>query len=154
MNTPRWRNSPSGAGKTDLTEASYFSTARCGNRRKTVEVANNESRNRKQRARSLKARRGPEAGEARSQAALSGKWTANNQLAWQIMRCRYREHKTAMPDRNAPDEPEEIDRDLIDALGYILLSDPGFINPNAGEVHVPTDLPELGLLSKIAERAR
>jgi hypothetical protein len=59
-----------------------------------------------------------------------------------------------MPDRNAPDEPEEIDRDLIDALGYILLSDPGFINPNAGEVHVPTDLPELGLLSKIAERAR
>lgn len=55
----------------------------------------------------------------------------NNRLARQIQQCRYREHRSVMPDRNAPEEPQEKERDLIDALGYILMFEPYFVDQAA-----------------------
>jgi hypothetical protein len=50
----------------------------------------------------------------------------NDELVRQMKSLRYREWKGNVTDKDAPEEPEQKDRHLVDCLSYILLDDPHF----------------------------
>jgi hypothetical protein len=51
----------------------------------------------------------------------------NDKLVWQFKNLRFREWKGTVTDKDAPEEPEQKERHLIDCLSYILLDGPRFI---------------------------
>src|SRR5262249_19776482 len=55
----------------------------------------------------------------------------NDELAYQIKTLRYREWKGLVTDKDAPEEPEQKRRHLVDALSYVLLHGPYFVDPSA-----------------------
>jgi hypothetical protein len=52
----------------------------------------------------------------------------NDKLIWQLKNLRYREWKGNVTDKDAPEEPEQKSRHLIDCLSYILLDGPTFLD--------------------------
>jgi hypothetical protein len=52
----------------------------------------------------------------------------NDELVRQMKYLRYREWKGVVTDKDAPEEPEQKDRHLIDCVSYILLDGPQFID--------------------------
>lgn len=52
----------------------------------------------------------------------------NDVLVYQMKSLRYREWKGAVTDKDAPEEPQQKERHLIDCLSYILLDKPRFID--------------------------
>lgn len=54
----------------------------------------------------------------------------NDVLAHQIKSLRYREWKGNVTDKDAPEEPQQKERHLVDCLSYILLDGPRFIKPS------------------------
>lgn len=54
----------------------------------------------------------------------------NDVLVHRMRSLRYREWKGNVTDKDAPEEPEQRDRHLIDCLSYILLDGPTFIDRN------------------------
>jgi hypothetical protein len=52
----------------------------------------------------------------------------NDELVWQMRFLRYREWKGIVTDKDAPEEPQQKDRHLVDCLSYILLDGPRFID--------------------------
>lgn len=53
----------------------------------------------------------------------------NDELAYQLRTLRYREFKGNVTDKDAPEEPEQKRRHLVDCLSYILLEKPTFVSP-------------------------
>lgn len=53
----------------------------------------------------------------------------NDKLAHQLKTLRFREFKGNVTDKDAPEEPEQKARHLVDCLLYILLEKPRFIDP-------------------------
>lgn len=53
---------------------------------------------------------------------------SNDELANELRSIRYREWRGANPDKDPPQDPIEKDRHLLDALGYIFLTDPIFVD--------------------------
>jgi hypothetical protein len=51
----------------------------------------------------------------------------NDELVYQLKSLRYREWKGTVTDKDAPEEPQDKRRHLIDCLSYILLDKPRFI---------------------------
>lgn len=54
----------------------------------------------------------------------------NAKLVWQLKNLRYREWKGNVTDKDAPEEPMQKERHLIDCLSYILLDQPRFMDPH------------------------
>jgi len=54
---------------------------------------------------------------------------ANDELAYQLRTLRYKEWKGNVTDKDAPEEPEQKRRHLVDCLSYILLHKPEFVEP-------------------------
>jgi hypothetical protein len=52
----------------------------------------------------------------------------NDKLVRQIKSLRYREWKGNVTDKDAPEEPEQKERHLVDALIYVLLDEPRFVS--------------------------
>lgn len=52
----------------------------------------------------------------------------NDVLVRQLKSLRYKEWKGNITDKDAPEEPQQKERHLIDCLSYILLDDPQFVN--------------------------
>lgn len=52
----------------------------------------------------------------------------NDKLIHQMKNLRYREWKGNVTDKDAPEQPEQKERHLVDALIYILLDEPRFIS--------------------------
>jgi|HubBroStandDraft_6_1064221.scaffolds.fasta_scaffold463753_1 hypothetical protein len=51
----------------------------------------------------------------------------NDELVYQLKSLRYREWKGTVTDKDAPEEPQDKRRHLIDCVSYILLDKPRFI---------------------------
>jgi hypothetical protein len=58
----------------------------------------------------------------------------NDELANELRSLRYREWRGANPDKDPPQDPIEKDRHLLDALGYIFLTDPTFVDQQRGKL--------------------
>jgi hypothetical protein len=52
----------------------------------------------------------------------------NEVLVHQLKSLRYKEWKGNVTDKDAPEEPQQKERHLIDCLSYILLDDPAFVS--------------------------
>jgi hypothetical protein len=52
----------------------------------------------------------------------------NDVLVRQLKSLRWKEWKGNVTDKDAPEEPQQKDRHLVDCLSYILLDDPQFVN--------------------------
>ena len=55
---------------------------------------------------------------------------SNDELAYQLRTLRYREWKGNVTDKDAPEEPEQKRRHLVDCLSYLLLHEPCFVEPH------------------------
>jgi len=68
----------------------------------------------------------------------------NDELAYQLKTLRYREWKGNVADKDAPEEPEQRRRHLVDCLSYIVLSDPVLIDRSAPKATFQPIYPALG----------
>lgn len=52
----------------------------------------------------------------------------NDILIEQLEKLRFREWRGHVPDKDAPAEPQQLDRHLVDAMMYVLLHGPEFVD--------------------------
>jgi hypothetical protein len=68
----------------------------------------------------------------------------NDVLVHQLKSLRYKEWKGNVTDKDAPEEPQQKERHLIDCLSYILLDGPEFISQEKRTSTYRPQYPRLG----------
>jgi hypothetical protein len=68
----------------------------------------------------------------------------NDALVHQLKSLRYKEWKGNVTDKDAPEEPQQKDRHLVDCLSYILLDDPEFIGQSKPTSTYRPQYPNIG----------
>jgi hypothetical protein len=67
----------------------------------------------------------------------------NHKLIHRLRTLRYREWKNNVTDKNAPEEPEDKERHLVDCLSYIMLDRPRFVEQRGPEEDDDEDDPNI-----------
>jgi hypothetical protein len=57
----------------------------------------------------------------------------NDELVYQLKTVRYREWRGNVTDKDAPEEPQDKRRHLVDCLKYIMLDRPRFVERQSGD---------------------
>lgn len=68
----------------------------------------------------------------------------NDVLIEQIEKLRFREWRGNVPDKDAPAEPQQLDRHLVEALMYILLFGPDFVGQRKPRSSFEPTVPSCG----------